>query len=396
MEIERLTSRGDSSLNPNLGELKGPTLNGRVASTGLRRVRGLAAVAFAAILTFGSGCAGSNFWKDEPDSKVPPGIPSAPLASIAKYDPNQVAPASATTSSGPTLASLNPFTSKSDKSPKQPVGQIAIAWRNWIDYLPDPTKDGKMGPGLAGQMFAFGRGFQSVEAEGTLTIDLFDETPYPPGKPGNIPERWEFKKDALKKLRSVDERFGKCYVLFLPWPSYRPDVTRVRIVVRYDADGKTIYPEETTFNIGPKPSGSSSSVTNEILFGSQNIQQIGGFSGLGDGSRTSYGMGSLMPNGSNPSGMYSMQAPLGIIGTTPTGVPASNRPVSNLPGLESAMPITGAPMTNMPLSSMPGSMVIPQSPAGMNYSPSQGASGLSPAGGIPPGSSPYAPNPLAR
>ena len=43
----------------------------------------------------------------------------------------------------------------------------------------------------------------------------------------------------------VDERFGKCVGLFLPWPTYRADVTHVRIAARYEPEhGFPIYAPE--------------------------------------------------------------------------------------------------------------------------------------------------------
>jgi hypothetical protein len=275
---------------------------------------------------------------------------------LAKSDPNQVMQTSGT-SGGATPGTFNWMTGKYDKGSKQPAAQIAIGWRHWIDYLPDPTRDGKMGPGLAGQMFLFSRGLQTVDAEGTLTVDLYDETPYPPGQPGgNIPERWVFDRDALKKLHSVDERFGKCYVLFLPWVTYRPEVTKVRISVRYEADGKVIIPEESRFNISPSPTSMNTTLPNDSAFG---LQQIGAISLLGGISQTGFGTGSFSPNGFAPSGLSGDSMPLGVIGTLPNGAPMSNRPVSNLPPTSSAMPISGAAMTNMPLSNMPGSAAMP-------------------------------------
>ena len=45
---------------------------------------------------------------------------------------------------------------------------------------------------------------------------------------------WTFEKDVLRRLVTTDERFGKCYALFLPWPTHRPDITRVRLATRYE------------------------------------------------------------------------------------------------------------------------------------------------------------------
>jgi hypothetical protein len=110
-----------------------------------------------------------------------------------------------------------------------------------------------MGPGLAGQLFVFDQYDQPAILNGSITVDLFDETKRPPGVQPNKPERWRFNKDVVKALRSVDERFGPNYVLFLPWPAYRPDVTRVRITVLYDPENGS-YPIralETKLSLDP-------------------------------------------------------------------------------------------------------------------------------------------------
>lgn len=131
---------------------------------------------------------------------------------------------------------------------KMPASEMQVAWRKQIAYLPDPTKNGTPGPGIAGQMFLFGGPkMEFIEADGVLTVDLVDDTPRPAGQPAAKAERWQFPKEVLRKMKTADETFGKSYVVFLPWPDYRPDVTRVRISARYDQDeGHTIYAAPST------------------------------------------------------------------------------------------------------------------------------------------------------
>ena len=126
---------------------------------------------------------------------------------------------------------------------KVPATEMAVAWRNRIAYLPDPSRNGAMGAGIAGQLFLFGGPkLEFALADGTLTVDLIDETPRPAGQPAAKPERWQFDKNTLRNQRTVDETFGKSYVLFLPWPAYKSDITKVRISARYDPDnGQTLY-----------------------------------------------------------------------------------------------------------------------------------------------------------
>jgi hypothetical protein len=190
-----------------------------------------------ALLAFGPGCAGSKLWKSaEPEHKVPEGVPTAPLSATARFDSSPVVQASAVT--------------KFTKLTKSPATEMTLLWRNRIDYLPDPGRNGEMGPGLVGQLFLFGPNMQFADANGKLTVALYDESPRPPGQEPNKPEGWEFTKETLQKLKTPDERFGMSYALFLPWPTYRPDVTRVRIAVRYEQEnGHALFVPETRITI---------------------------------------------------------------------------------------------------------------------------------------------------
>jgi len=204
-------------------------------------------------------------WKAKDEfTKIGDGVPSAALSpTVTGADRNMVVQASATMPvNNPTAPSS--FAKMTGTAPK-PVKQVAAAeivvlWRNKIDFLPDPTRNGAMGAGLAGQLFLFGPGMQSAPAEGKLTVSLFDETPRQPGQPQNQPEVWEFSKETLRGLRTPDERFGMCYALFLPWPAYRPDVSRVRIAARFEPEtGDKLFPPESRITLdtsGPNNAGS--------------------------------------------------------------------------------------------------------------------------------------------
>jgi len=218
------------------------------------RIRPLiASIAVPALLALGVGCKGTNSWK------TPEGVPSAPLSLQVKPERNPVVQAGGTSPFTSLPSSLSWITGKTgNQSAKGRATEIAVAWRNHIDYLPDPTHQGAMGPGLVGQMFLFDSRDYPAIADGTLTVDLYDETPRPAGQPGMKPERWQFRKDVLTTLRTVDERFGPNYVLFLPWPSCRPDITHVRITVRFDSDQKgafTLYAPESKLTLDATRAG---------------------------------------------------------------------------------------------------------------------------------------------
>lgn len=172
--------------------------------------------------------------------------------------PEPAKPAKSTSLSVPSLSSLTTMV----EGPKAiPVTEMAAVWSNRIAYLPDPTRNGRPGAGLAGQVILLGAELQFAPANGTLTVDVFDETPRQPGGPqALVPERWQFTAADLKKLEASDERFGRSYTLFLPWLAYRADVTRVRIMARYDpADGgHPLFAPASTLTIDTTPQNGSS------------------------------------------------------------------------------------------------------------------------------------------
>lgn len=290
-----------------------------------------------------------------PGAVVPAGG-TQPAANAATSAASASPPAPAPTYIGQRLAKLT----HTDK--KAPASELAVAWRNHIEQLPDPSRNGAMGSGLAGQMFLFGGPkLQFVEPDGVLTIDLVDVTPRPPGQKAALPERWQFNKEMLRNLRAGDETFGKSYVLFLPWPDYRPDITRVRITARYDPDnGHTLFTTPSIVSLNP--SGP-----------------------VWDGTLTSARMGEsdqpVVRMGSNPA-QFGGALPMG-------GMPPSMLPGGMIPGtpqpLGAGMPPQFPATPQMPLP-LPQQMPLPQ-PQQMPPIP------LSPSGpvGPPPSAMPLSP-----
>jgi hypothetical protein len=333
-------------------------------------------VTVAALLSLASGCAQTQWWKDSSDSNHT----LSPFVST-KSDPGQSVRGTGTqTNSSSNSSSL--FGMNNNKA-NLPATEIAVAWRNYIDYLPDPTKEGKNGPGIAGQMFLFGPGGTPVSAEGTLTVDLYDETPRPAGQPGLVRQNYVFPKEVLKQLRTTDERFGKCFVVFLPWPEYRPDVTRVRITTRYDFDGRTLFGEELVTNISEKPSPMSWKDPPRP----QGLQSLTGLGGLNGSSLGVGGVPTNDPNVFAPGGL-----PLGVIGSHASGAPAANVPRTL--NLDQPIPVPNSANTNMtaPATTAPWPVAAPATPA---TPATPGPSMPSDSGLLPLGSAPQGLPPLA-
>jgi hypothetical protein len=211
----------------------------------MERVQSLIRAAVgAAILVAAPGCMSPP--KTSPASPDPQtGAASVPAAAKADGHVKQ-ASASVPSFQMPSLAKL---TGK-DK-PGLPASLVVVGWRKRIEYLPDPTpgRNGAMNPGLVGEMFLIAANGQFAAPDGPVTVELFDETPRPGRDPARPPKvgQWRFERDVLKQLATPHEWFGKCYALFLPWPEYRPDVAKVRVIVKYEPErGIPLYAEPST------------------------------------------------------------------------------------------------------------------------------------------------------
>lgn len=251
-----------------------------------RKLQHPAVIAAGLLLALGTGCAGTQgaggttqtARAQRPDVLKPGVLPPPnellrPAGALAN-PPGAVVPAGGALSAAPVVpaggapqppgakpAALAKLMAR--ERPPVPAGELQVAWRKQIGHLPDPTKNGVPVPGVVGQMFLYGGPMMEfVEANGVLTIDLVDDTPRPDGRPAAKAERWQFPKEVLRRMKTGNETFGKSYVLFLPWPDYRPDITRVRVSARYDPeDGHTLFAQPTTVTFDNAPEWNSTTVT---------------------------------------------------------------------------------------------------------------------------------------
>jgi hypothetical protein len=283
--------------------------------------------------------------------------------------------ASGTSSTSAQLAKLT------GKGPKVVATDMTVLWRNRPDYLPDPSHNGEMCAGIAGQLFLYGPGMQFAQADGTLMITLFDETPRLPGQEANKPEVWAFDKDTLRKFVTVDERFGKSYALFLPWPTYRADITKIRMAVRYDPEeGHSLYVPDTKITIDTSVPGAVPEWSNQVMVpGAQSMQPgnvpsaIGGappagFGGPGSVPGNGPGLGMIPSTGA----VQQLPVPTSPTGQTPSG---SGVPYGTLPppppnyGVLQPVPpgvVPGGPQGGPVAPVMPTAPLAPGGPGGVN------------------------------
>jgi hypothetical protein len=121
---------------------------------------------------------------------------------------------------------------------------VATYWEPQVTFTPDPTRNGTPIPGLVGRLFLFGEDKgRPLAGEGAVIIDLYDPD-HPRGDDQGtvIPlERWQIDKDTLARLLRRDP-IGWGYTLFLPWSTYRPDLTKLLLRAQYaPVKGMPIY-----------------------------------------------------------------------------------------------------------------------------------------------------------
>jgi hypothetical protein len=137
--------------------------------------------------------------------------------------------------------------------------QVVTTWSNKVHYVPDVLHDGVPMPGLAGRLYLFGPniGFP-MTGDGGAVVELYDDSTGAPN--GVLIERWEFDAPTLQKLLRKDI-IGWGYTLFLPWGTYRPDITRVHLTCRYEpAKGTPLYADASPLTVEHEPSPAGAAV----------------------------------------------------------------------------------------------------------------------------------------
>jgi hypothetical protein len=127
-----------------------------------------------------------------------------------------------------------------DRPPRGEVAQVVALWADGIDVQPDPMCGGRPTPGLAGRVFLFDAQMSGVEADGMVSVYLYDDAQPPTDQP--LPrEVWNIDPMSLQRVLKKDG-LGWGYSLWLPWSNYRPEIRNVTLVVRYQSSqGKELW-----------------------------------------------------------------------------------------------------------------------------------------------------------
>jgi hypothetical protein len=124
--------------------------------------------------------------------------------------------------------------------PSGPPQHMEAIWTKGVQWVADPTKNMQPGPVLACRLYFFAGDDVKYTStvDGTLTVDLYDDSGRSSGQPSKHMEEWVFKGDALKSQLQKDAWLGQGYTIGLPWPSYRADIKEVHLTLKFEpADG---------------------------------------------------------------------------------------------------------------------------------------------------------------
>jgi hypothetical protein len=136
-----------------------------------------------------------------------------------------------------------------EKPPPVPC-RVVATWNPEVVFTPDPVQGGNPTPGLVGRMYLFGEEISSpLVGDGAVVVDLYDLAQTADGKPGVMLEEWQIDPDTLKRLQRKDP-VGWGYNLFLPWGTYKPDITHVQLRLRYvPPNGTPLYADSSPLTL---------------------------------------------------------------------------------------------------------------------------------------------------
>ena len=145
-------------------------------------------------------------------------------------------------------ATLNSVTPSLDGPASGAYSHIVAYWNPEIIHTPDPTHGGMDVSGIAGRVYfvddspKLGAKFSvdnpnpiefKASGEGAVVVDLYDPSRSEKGGVTGPLGQWRYDSATLQRLLRKD-MIGWGYTLFLPWPDYKPDVTRIQLRLRFE------------------------------------------------------------------------------------------------------------------------------------------------------------------
>jgi hypothetical protein len=136
-----------------------------------------------------------------------------------------------------------------DQPPKGEILQVLALWGDGLAVHPDPKNGGVPTPGFAARVYLLGQNVGlPLAGDGTLSAFLYDGAE--PLSDKAVPrEIWNIDPVNLQRLLARDA-LGWGYNLWLPWRTYKPEVSQVRLVVKYQpAQGRPAWSSSTDYAV---------------------------------------------------------------------------------------------------------------------------------------------------
>lgn len=116
--------------------------------------------------------------------------------------------------------------------PHGEVKQVMALWADGLVVQADPFRNGIRTPGFSARVHLFGKDLgEPLAADGTLMVQLYDTTHPTSGMQPPL-EVWNIDEANLEQL-GKKAGLGWGYNLWVPWTTYRPEIHRVSLVVKY-------------------------------------------------------------------------------------------------------------------------------------------------------------------
>jgi hypothetical protein len=144
-----------------------------------------------------------------------------------------------------------------DRNPLDPVAapaagspcQIVATWQPQVYTTHDPAHNGADTPTLVGRVYLFGPEIKyPMPGDGALVVDLYEAAAA--SAAAAVPlEEYRYDSATLRKFLRRDA-IGWGYTVPFMWSTYRPDVTRVQMKVRFEpTKGTPLYAENASMAI---------------------------------------------------------------------------------------------------------------------------------------------------
>jgi hypothetical protein len=107
-------------------------------------------------------------------------------------------------------------------------------WNPHVLMVPDSANNGRPTAALSGRVHLFSREANSpIAANGQLVVSVFEVEPGAGTDTKSVPlETWKITSDCMK-LSIAKDIVGWGYSVTLPWNTYRPDIEKVELEVKY-------------------------------------------------------------------------------------------------------------------------------------------------------------------